>query len=134
MKRATALILILLLASCDQQPAGQAPPIRHGRYAGIGTYSAGQLWSRMAIGVKPADKAAATIQDDDEIIVSVDSYTGEVRQCGNLSGYCIGMNPWTGETQATPAKLTAHAADVASETAEDVNEVAPATHEDERGR
>jgi hypothetical protein len=32
--------------------------------------------------------------DDQAIIVVVDSATGEIRSCGDLSGYCIGQNPW----------------------------------------
>jgi hypothetical protein len=33
--------------------------------------------------------------DDQAIIVVEDSRTGEVRACGDLTGYCVGMNPWT---------------------------------------
>jgi hypothetical protein len=78
-----------------------------GRYAGVGTYQAGPLWRRI-VAPDSKDAAAAKLQDDDQIIVVVDSRTGEVRQCGNLSGYCIGMNPWAAATPA-PAKLSIHA-------------------------
>jgi len=44
--------------------------------------------------------AAKTI-DDQAIIVVVDSDTGDVRACGDLTGYCIGMNPWK-KALATP--------------------------------
>ena len=107
--------LTLLLGGCDQASNGRASPERHGRYAGIGTYPADQLWSHMAEPAQPAGAAAATIRDDEQIIVLVDSRSGEVRQCGNLSGHCIAMNPWTGATRAAPVRLTAHAADLARE-------------------
>lgn len=110
--------LTLLLAGCGQASNGPASPDRHGRYAGIGTYPADQLWSHMAEPARPADAAAATISDDEQIIVLVDSHSGEVRQCGNLSGHCIAMNPWTGATRAAPVRLTAHAADLAREAEE----------------
>ncbi len=112
------LALSVLLGGCGEAGDGRSPPLRHGRYAGIGTYPADRLWSRIAAADKPADAAAATVEDDGQIIVVVDSHTGEIRQCGNLSGYCIGMHPWAGATRAAPARLTAHAVDVARETEE----------------
>lgn len=67
---------------------------------------------------KPRDAASATTADDEHIIVVVDSQTGEIRQCGDYSGQCISMNPWTKTIlpeQAAPVKLTKHAADLAAE-------------------
>jgi hypothetical protein len=114
-----AAILAAGLAACDQQDAMDAPPTSRGRYAGIGTYPAGQLWSRMIVAAQPKDGDSARTEDDSQIIVVVDSVSGEVRQCGDLSGYCIGMNPWTGALGSTaPAKLTIHAGALARETGE----------------
>lgn len=128
-----ALILAAGLSACDQQPAvDAAPQTSRGRYAGIGTYPAGQLWSHMAVSAQPTNAASARIDDDSQIIVVVDSVTGEVRQCGDLSGYCIGMNPWTGAPgSAAPVGLTIHAADLARETGEgaDAGPVVNATEE-----
>jgi hypothetical protein len=41
----------------------------------------------------------------------VDSQTGEIRQCGNLSGHCIRMNPWEAR-QSPPARVVEHQADL----------------------
>src|SRR5688572_2957146 len=116
---AIALILVIGLGACEQQDAVNAPLTSRGRYAGIGTYPAGQLWPQMIVAAQPKDSASARTEDDSQIIVVVDSVTGEVRQCGDLSGYCIGMNPWTGALgSAAPVRLTIHAADLARETSE----------------
>jgi hypothetical protein len=88
---------------------------RHGRYTGIGIYPADPMWSRIAGADKPKDKAAATTADDQDVIVVVDGETGEIRQCGNLSGYCVGMNPWSralAGKQNAPLGLDKHAADI----------------------
>lgn len=106
--------IIAALAACnaadDQETASH-----HGRYLGIGVYQAGSMWSRMVQANRPADPATATTADDEQVIVVVDSHNGEVRQCGNLTGYCIGMNPWQaplGQGQGAPIPVTEHAADV----------------------
>lgn len=70
---------------------------------------------------KPRDAAAATAADDEHVIVVVDSQTGEIRECGDYSGQCISMNPWTkviAPELAAPVKLTQHAADLAVESDE----------------
>ena len=106
------------LLGCDQSPAASAPgPKSPGRYAGIGTFPAGRLWEQMAEAPAQSDAAAARLEDDEHIIVTVDSHTGEVRQCGNQSGFCVAMNPWSGEGSRTqlPAKLKKHASDLAAE-------------------
>ena len=117
--RGGGTIAILLTAAslggCDDAPDPSSPAAHRGRYHGIGTYPAGRTWSRMATTGQPANDARANLSDDHQIIVVVDSQTGEVRQCGNLSGYCIGMNPWSaaiGQDRALPVNLTAHAADL----------------------
>ena len=109
------------LASGCQDRAADPETGRHGRFLGVGTYSAGELWSKMAQSGKQGDPAAATLLDDEHIIVVVDSQTGEVRECGDYSGYCVSMNPWTkaiAPEQAAPVKLTKHAADLADEAEE----------------
>ena len=93
----------------DSEAADEAS--NHGRYVGIGTYYAGRLWQKMVGADNVKDAAAAKLVDDDQIIVVVDSRTGEVRQCGNMTGYCTGLNPWLkplSAAQAAPVKLTVH--------------------------
>ena len=65
----------------------------------------------------PTDPALATIQDDEHVVVVLDSHTGEVRQCGDHSGYCISVNPWPGDRSRSllPVKLGKHAADLYAE-------------------
>jgi hypothetical protein len=83
------------LAGCDKGQSEYAAPQRHGRYVGIGVYAVGNLWSKMADEGAPSDKTKAALADDEHVIVVVDSDTGEVRECGDYSGRCVGMNPWT---------------------------------------
>ena len=86
------------------------PSVHHGRFAGVGLYGADHGWAHLAGAPKPADKAVATTADDTMVIVTVDAATGEIRQCGNLSGHCIAMNPWRGKLapqQAEPVSVTA---------------------------
>src|SRR4051794_35369098 len=111
-----ALLAVCLLAGCDRGSDSMSRPPRHGRYAGIGVFAAGTLWSKMTVPNKVAPPHAATTADDEHVIVVVDTDTGEVRECGDYSGYCTAMNPWTqaiAPEQKTPVPLTAHAADVA---------------------
>jgi hypothetical protein len=87
---------------------------RHGHYVGVGIYNPGAPWAKLADAPDTADPASARTADDQAIIVVVDSDTGEVRACGDLSGYCIGMNPWKHAlvaTQVTPVALRDHPAD-----------------------
>ena len=103
------------LAACGLVDDEQQTASHHGRYLGIGVYEAGRMWSRMVRANRAADPAAATTADDEKVIVVVDSHSGEVRQCGNLTGYCIGMNPWAGplgREQGAPIGVTEHAADL----------------------
>lgn len=119
--RLTAIGLFAL-AGCDRHD-DIAGPGRHaggGRYQGIGIYPADALWSRLATPDTNKDQARALRADDGQIIVVVDTRTGEVRQCGNLSGYCVSMNPWSGPLQAdraVPVSLSMHAAELANEAA-----------------
>ena len=105
------LVAGLALGSCG----GPVDITKHGpsgRYAGVGIYMADRTWTRMSDADKPSDKARSTVSDDQVVIVVVDSNTGELRQCGNMSGYCTGMNPWTrplGAPQTNPVRVTEHA-------------------------
>ena len=82
-----------------------------GRYASVGVYSPSRQWTRLIANQEIKDKDAARPIDDQEIIVVENSTTGEVRACGDLTGYCIGMNPWKSQllsSQVAPVKLTKH--------------------------
>lgn len=108
--RNAVLILGLAAALAGCQKAGEAAPEAgkpgaRGRYVGVGIYRAEAMWGQLASPApttKP-DPAAATLADDDHVIVVVDTATGEMRQCGNLSGHCITSNPWAKATSAQPA-------------------------------
>ena len=119
----------LLLGACQKKaetPAtglfgGNGP---RGRYVGVGFYNPGQMWVHLKPALAPAepsaDPGAATLADDEQIIVVMDSATGEFRQCGNLSGHCIGFNPWAkplGVAQSAPVQLLKHAQQLREEAA-----------------
>lgn len=62
----------------------------------------------MATANPSAAPEVARLSDDEHVVVVVDSLTGEIRQCGDLSGYCVGMNPWAkplGALQTAPVRL-----------------------------
>lgn len=104
----------LALAGCSAPPSSTGSTA-HGRYIGIGTYAAGELWSRMVIANPTKGISAATTRDDEHVIVVVDSQTGEVRECGDYTGLCVSMNPWTkpiATPQIAPVTLTKHLADI----------------------
>ena len=115
MRLRLALPLMILVTGCNSQPdSASAPGRAAGRYAGIGVFDAGRLWAQMA-GSPKADGPAARIADDEHVIVVVDSHTGEIRQCGDHSGYCVATNPWSASAVGLPVKLAKHAADLAAE-------------------
>jgi hypothetical protein len=104
------LTAALMLAGCSRDTQGASGEAR-GRYGGIGLYPAGQMWAQLAHPA-PGNPAAARLDDDEQIIVVIDSRTGEVRQCGNVSGYCVALNPWGGALavgQRAPLPLAKHA-------------------------
>ena len=116
-----SLLLATGLGACGRTADSEAYASHQGRYLGIGVYPAGEMWSRIALPDRAADRAAAATADDEQVIVVVDSRTGEVRQCGNLTGHCIGMNPWAaalGPAQASPVRVREHAADLQRREAE----------------
>jgi hypothetical protein len=118
------LILAACLSGCGQHPAyNSTETAEHhgGRYLGIGVYPASDLWQHLTAPDRGADPHAATLADDTQLIVVVDSNSGEIRQCGNMSGHCIGMNPWAaalGQGRAAPVTLDAHQADLDNEARE----------------
>ena len=122
------LVAGLALGGCHKAAdvwTGDDSKPQHGRYTGIGIYPTDRMWSEIAGAEKPKDKAAATTEDDQNVIVVVDGETGEIRQCGNLSGYCVGMNPWNhalSGKQAAPLGLDKHAAELNAATS---NEATP---------
>jgi hypothetical protein len=111
----------LCLAACNK-PFGvtSGGSEARGRYSGVGIYRAERLWRQMAASAAPRDAASARLRDDEEVIVLVDSQTGDIRQCGNLSGYCIGTSSWAkplAGLQLTPVPLVKHAEDLDAEDA-----------------
>jgi hypothetical protein len=124
MLRLWPLLAIALLGACERGSGGGTRPARHGRYAGIGVFEAGTLWSKMTGPNRAAAPQAATTADDEHIIVVIDSDSGDVRECGDLSGYCTTMNPWTlaiAPQQRAPVPLSAHAADLVREAEANAN-------------
>ena len=123
--RAIGLLAALLtVCGCHQSPEA-AGPRSQGRFAGIGVFDAGRLWAQMVGSGSTNDATAARIADDEHIIVVLDSHTGEVRQCGDHSGYCVTMNRWKSSQSTLPVKLSKHASDLA---AADEAETAKPTH------
>ncbi len=92
-------------SSSDEQQASRE------RYAGIGIYNADRLWRAIKGAPETKDPEVAKLADDDMVIVVSDSKTGEIRQCGNHSGFCVTMNPSDSKGKAPvqlPAKLLPH--------------------------
>lgn len=114
-----ASLAALALGACQKKaewPAAAADVFKghgaRGRYVAVGIYAPGVLWEQLAPapaadGAPAPDPAGATLKDDDQIIVTLDSASGELRQCGNLSGHCIGFNPWAKPLRAGQSAPTA---------------------------
>lgn len=82
-----------------------------GRYVGVGIYTPTAQWRALIGNRQPSSPVGAQRQDDQVILVTADSMTGELRACGDLSGYCIGLNPWKqqlGAQQTAPVPVSAH--------------------------
>lgn len=117
MKRLVAFGAVgLLLCGCQKKDEASAAPAGlfglSGRYIGVGHYTAGRMWKQLVRHQQPPDPAGAVLDDDEEIIAVLDSKTGEIRQCGAFSGYCIRMNPWAtpaSQTPLAPVALVKHA-------------------------
>jgi hypothetical protein len=102
------------LCGCNRAPTA-SPFTAGGRgpYASVGIYSPGRQWTRLIANQQAKDPDVARPVDDQVVIVVQNSATGEVRACGDLTGYCIGMNPWKAtllSAQISPVKLTRHQA------------------------
>lgn len=107
---ATAMIAISLCGCYDGKPSLQNAS-HHGRYVGIGIYTPEEQWTKMVGADAQKSTDAARTLDDQAIIVVEDSETGEIRACGDLTGYCIGTNPWKkmlAASQVMPINLTEH--------------------------
>ena len=110
---ASVLLASLTLSGCSPKVVegrAGAPPA-HGRYTGVGIYVPSKQWTKMMAAQQAPDPQLARPIDDQVIIVVEDSATGEVRACGDLTGYCIGVNPWKtalASGQIAPVKLTEH--------------------------
>jgi hypothetical protein len=127
-KGALALAGVLALTGCQRSSlADDGLQGARGRFAGVGIYQPGPGWDRLTAPESSTDPSAAKRVDDQAIIVVVDSRTGEVRACGDLSGYCVGMNPWRNalvKAQMTPVSVTAHAKPDDAQPAADTNAAA----------
>jgi hypothetical protein len=111
---AVVALACLLMSGCHRIADSLDSAGHPGRYAGIGLYQPSKQWAKLAAAEAAGDERTARRADDQVIIVVQDSRTGEVRACGDLTGYCIGMNPWKAALTAdriTPVKLTEHVAD-----------------------
>lgn len=105
----TATVLAALaLGGCSKREVaaaaffGDGGSGHRGRYVGIGLFAPDRMWEQLT-GVVLSGPTGATLKDDQEVIVVVDTATGEIRQCGNLSGHCIRMNPWTKPRDGAPS-------------------------------
>lgn len=109
------VIAAVSLSACKRKDgtwASLSGEPHQGRYLGVGVYRPEAAWTRMVAAQQTDTTPAAKTADDQAVIVVVDSGTGEVRACGDLSGYCIGMNPWNkalAKTQIAPIAITRHA-------------------------
>lgn len=109
---------LLVLAGCQKSSTSEQFGSERGRYIGAGVYAPGRLWREIARSGQSGNAPSATLRDDEEVIVVVDSTTGELRQCGNLSGFCTTMNPWLSPAAHAPTALVKHAEQLDQEEAE----------------
>lgn len=106
-----AMLVVAGLFGCEEPQLESST--HHGRYVGIGIYNPGTQWTKIVGADAPNVTPKARTIDDQAIIVVEDSDTGEIRACGDLTGYCIGMNPWAhalSSSQNLPVSLTEHEA------------------------
>lgn len=70
------------LAGCTKAEEAAAEAVGRvgakGRFVGVGIYSPGRMWNQLSrpTPASPADPAAATLKDDDHVIVVIDTATG----------------------------------------------------------
>jgi len=95
-------------ADAAMDPTGQAGRIG---YIAVGIYTPSVVWQRLVEGGAQTQvkETSARKVDDQAIIVVQNSRTGDIRACGDMTGYCVGMNPWAKPPgQLTPVSLTDH--------------------------
>jgi len=93
-------------AAREPDPAGRAGPTG---YVGVGIYTPNVAWQRLVEASPQPNPALARKVDDQVVIVVQNSRTGDIRACGDMTGYCVGMNPWAKRPgQLTPVSLTDH--------------------------
>jgi hypothetical protein len=121
-------LILLTVSGCNKSLAVEGDgTASRGRYSGIGTYPADRLWEQRKTENATTEGDRAALADDGHIIVVVDTQTGEVRQCGNNSGQCVRMSPWSQQpTPLLPATLTKHAVDLDAEATQSPQNVAEA--------
>ena len=93
----------------DDQPGFLGLGSKHGRYAAVGIYQPGDGWTKVIADQQTPGAQAAQQVLDQAVIVVADSQTGEVRACGDMTGYCVGINPWKAKltaAQIAPIRLT----------------------------
>lgn len=96
-----------ILAACNREAVESAAHHRGGRYEGIGVATPGEAWSRIADAPKSGSDKLATLRDDDYVVFVTDTQTGEVRECGNRSGFCIRIRPWDKPAALAPLPVNA---------------------------
>jgi hypothetical protein len=113
-KVAILMLAAATLSGCAKGfawPDGGNASSRRGPYGAVGLYSPSRQWTRLAGVQASRDPKVAKLVDDQVIIVVQNTATGEVRACGDLTGYCIGMNPWKTALvtdQIAPLRLSEH--------------------------
>lgn len=128
---AAIVLLAVAVAACAKKEVLAAPDPKagfaalgqKGRYVGVGVYSPGEAWTQLkpplpASEAPPPNPRPAGLEDDDVVIVVTDTATGELRQCGNLSGHCVSLRPWAQRAESVaPAPLNAPIPKAASQPA-----------------
>lgn len=107
-RRALSSAALLLLIGGCQGEGSMSSRSKNGRYQGIGVATPGAGWTTAADAPKPGKSDAATLSDDDYVVFITDTQTGEVRECGDRSGFCIKLQPWAKPTPQAPISLTEH--------------------------
>lgn len=112
MKRHALLLLVIIstVAGCRkvETSAYTSSNRSEGRYHGVGIAVPGDQLRKIADAPEPTFDKAATLRDDDYVIFVTDTKTGEVRECGNRSGFCVKIQPWTKSAPEAPLALTEH--------------------------
>jgi hypothetical protein len=70
---------LLALAGCQKASTSDGFGSGRGRYIGAGVYTPGRMWQQIVRSGPAANAASATLKDDEQVIVLVDSNTGELR-------------------------------------------------------